>query len=109
MNYLFLLTVTYILAASSAAAFVVPTANTVRARPDTKRVSHPRTSSVLRLEKTALAMAKGGKKKALYMEENDKGIDYGKVLLLFVDPRNPYSWFLYMLGFIITYGTLSGN
>ena len=79
------------------------------ARPDAQRVSDSLTSSVLRLDKTALAMVKGGKKKALYMEENDKGIDYGKVLLLFVDPRNPYSWFLYMLGFIITYGTVSGN
>lgn len=38
-----------------------------------------------------------------------KGLDYGKILLTFVNPANPYSWFLYMLGFIIVYGTVSGN
>jgi hypothetical protein len=109
MNYVYLLAVACLLAASSAAAFVVPNASSITPRPDTQRAFYPRTSCVLRLDKTGLAKAKGGKKPALSVEENEKGIDYGKVLLLFVDPRNPYSWFLYMLGFIITFGTVSGN
>jgi hypothetical protein len=64
---------------------------------------------VVRLHNTDLGMVKKGKKKPLSMEETKIGIDYGKVLVLFVDPRNPYSWFLYILGFITIYGTISGN
>jgi len=49
------------------------------------------------------------KKKSSSQSDEKAGVDYGKVLALFVNPANPYSWFLYMLGFIIIYGNISGN
>lgn len=48
------------------------------------------------------------KKPRIQTEEKGE-IDYGKILALFVNPANPYSWFLYMLGFIIVYGSISGQ
>lgn len=49
------------------------------------------------------------KKKDVTSEGEETGIDYGKVLIMFVNPANPYSWFLYMLGFIVAYGTIAGS
>lgn len=57
----------------------------------------------------ALQLQKGKKNGISPANDPKAGIDYGKILVLFVDPRNPYSWFLYMLGFITIYGTFSGN
>jgi hypothetical protein len=39
------------------------------------------------------------KKKAPIQEDLPK-VDYGKIALQFVNPGNPYSWFLYMFLFI---------
>lgn len=107
-----LLLLTCIVAVSSSAAFllvpnacpIITTTTTGNCQPSFVDPN----PSVVRLHNTDLGMVKG-KKKPLSMEETKTGIDYGKVLLLFVDPRNPYSWFLYMLGFLTIYGTLSGN
>jgi len=115
MKSIFPLVVICIVAVSSVAAFttVVPSdkivarsvSNVLSGGHVRQGVDHP----VVRMDRSVLGMVKGGKKKAIVVEETDSEIDYGKALLLFVDPRNPYSWFVYMFGFITIYGAVSGN
>jgi hypothetical protein len=109
MHPTYLRSVATLLALSWSAALVVPNASTVRSHSNVGHASflNPATG-IARSYSVALQLQKG-KKKALSVDETKEGIDYGKVMLLFVDPRNPYSWFLYMLGFITIYGTLTGN
>ena len=38
-----------------------------------------------------------------------ESLDWGKILGLFVNPLNPYAWFVYFFAFIIGYGALAGN
>mmetsp|Transcript_13041 Transcript_13041/g.19867 ORF Transcript_13041/g.19867 Transcript_13041/m.19867 type:complete len:107 (-) Transcript_13041:1471-1791(-) len=42
-------------------------------------------------------------------EEEKPTADYGKIALMFVNPLNPYSWFVYFFVGIYAYAALGGN
>mmetsp|Transcript_22310 Transcript_22310/g.31414 ORF Transcript_22310/g.31414 Transcript_22310/m.31414 type:complete len:123 (+) Transcript_22310:31-399(+) len=48
------------------------------------------------------------KNDAVLVEKGERPkLDYGKIALMFVNPLNPYSWFLYFFAGITLYGTFN--
>ena len=63
------------------------------------RQQHHRSAAIV-LPRTALRATKDTSK-------GTSTVDYGKIAVMFVNPLNPYSWFLYMLAGITIYGSLN--
>lgn len=103
----FLFHATLVIDAFSVPPYLSSICHSVRVPPDDFVAGIvPTTNSELR-QSTCLPLSKRRGVETTTKEQ--KGLDYGKILITFVNPANPYSWFLYMLGFIIVYGTINGT
>ena len=70
-----------------------------------KEVVH-HVSSDIKQKQEYSPMAMNAKKD---FEEEEPTADYGKIVLMFVNPLNPYSWFVYFFVGIYAYAALGGN
>mmetsp|Transcript_29045 Transcript_29045/g.93663 ORF Transcript_29045/g.93663 Transcript_29045/m.93663 type:complete len:99 (-) Transcript_29045:448-744(-) len=85
----------------SSAAMVDAFSPTACDRRGLQVAAGPTTVRKTTMTTTPLAATKNAK------EGSPKKLDSGEIALMFVNPLNPYSWFLYMLAGITLYGNLA--